>query len=335
MIQDFENIGLLEFLKRFSTDKDCSEYIINIRWNGIVQCPFCDSDRYYTLPDRSKVNGVHCFKCAGCKYKFQSTTHTIFHGTKLPLRTWFFLIYSIAISKKSISSRQTAKNLGITQKTAWAAGIRLRYLLKEPEIIKLSGIVEIDEAFVSKGEMNRWTRWGGITTRKAPILGMIERGGRVIIVPIPDRKRETLHDIIRNHIEPGSTIYTDGWAAYRKLTDDFFHDYVEHSSHEYVRGQVHTNTIENVWRFLKSSIRNAHHSVSEKHIEAYCHEISFRYNYRDLTFTERFNEILHRCLSGKPKILTQNARETTQRKGNLIRGDFEGVQPKVRTPDVA
>lgn len=329
MIQDFENIGLLEFLKRFDTDKDCSEYIQGLRWNGIIQCPFCDFDNIYETADRSRVNGIHSFKCTPCNKKFTSTTNTVFHGTRLPLKLWFFLIYNMAINKKNISSRQVAVNIGITQKTAWAATTRLRYLLKETVVTPLSGIVEVDEVFVSKGKLNRWTRWGGITTRKAPILGMIERGGRVIIVPISDRSRETIHEIIRTHIKPGSTIYTDGWASYRQLTDVYTHDYVEHSSREYVRGKVHTNTIENVWAHLKKAIRNAHHSVSEKHIEAYCNEIAFRYNYRDLTFAERFNEILHRCISDKPKI-PQYANGNAKRKGSLIRGDFKGVQPEVR-----
>lgn len=290
MVADFENIGMIEFLTRFQTEGQCYEYLSKIKWNGEAVSPFDPVSKVYRCADFK-------YKCKTTGKYFNARTGTIFDNTKLPLRSWFYLIYQLAISKKNVSSHQVGRNLDITQKTAWGIGMKIRNQLAEDHIIKLSGIVEIDEVFVSKGKLNRWTRWGGITTRKAPILGLIERGGKVVIVPIPNRSREEILKIIKLHVLPGSTIYTDGWVSYRKLTDLYSHDYVEHSTREYVRGGVHTNTIENVWSFLKKSIRNAHHSVSEKHIAAYCNEVAFRFNYRDLTFTERFNEILHRCLN--------------------------------------
>lgn len=302
MIEDFENIGLLEFLNRFKTDIDCSNYIASLRWDGVIECPFCNNPKVYKTKPQSGINQIPSFKCGECGKRFTATTMTIFQGTRVSIRTWFFLLYQLAITKKNNSSYQVARNLDLTQKTSWTLGMKIRYQLAEQHVIKLSGVVEVDEVFVCRGTLGRWTNWGGISTRKAPILGLIERGGKVVIVPIPNRSRQAIHEIIKKHVVPGSKIYTDGWAAYRNLTDLYDHDYVEHSSKEYVRGDVHTNTIENVWSFLKKSIRNAHHSVSEKHIEAYCNEVAFRFNYRNLTFTERFNEILHRCITYKSPI---------------------------------
>lgn len=334
MLEDFENIGMLQFLKRFNTNEECSKYLTLYRWGGFIVCPFCESSRIYKTKTRSDRSCLDSFKCNPCNKKFTSTTKTLFHGSKIPLTTWFYLIYNLSLNKKSISSRQMAANTGLTQKTTWQATMMLRYLLEEKHTVKLSGIVEIDEAFVARNQFNYKTRWGCISTRKTPILGLIERGGKVVISLIPNRSRQQIFQVIKKHVEPGSTIYTDGWVAYKSLSKIYNHDFIEHSNNVYVRGNVHTNTIENVWSHLKKSIRNAHHFVSEIHLAAYCNEVAFRFNYRDLSFAERFNEILFRCLSGDPKNY-QYASEDFKRKRDTIRGEFKGILRPVREEDAA
>ena len=126
---------------------------------------------------------------------------------------------------------------------------------------------------------------------------MVERGGMLRILMIPDRKKQTIHDCIRRNIEEGSVIYTDGWYSYKGLKSEYNHDFVNHHKREYAKGVVHTNTIENVWGLLKKSIRNAHHHISEKHLEKYCDEVAYRYNTRSMNTIDRFDDILKRCLT--------------------------------------
>lgn len=328
MLEDFENIGLIEFLKRFKNDQKCMEYLTEIRWPNGIACPFCSTRNPYETSRGYKCRSTLCFK------KFTITKGTVFENTKFPLQSWLFVIYNMAINKKSISSIQLGKNMDLSQKTAWVIATKIRYCLKEKHIIKLSGIVEIDEVYIGKSSFNKWSRINGFSNRKEPILGLIQRGGRVVIAPIKNRSSDTLRTLIKTHVAQGSTIYTDGWASYRGLKDIYDHDYVDHSVGEYSRGQVHTNTIEGIWASFKKSIRNTHHFVSDKHIEAYCDEVAFRHNYNGLTFTERFNEILYRCLTNKPKI-TQYAGKNIKRKGDIIRGEFKAIRGKIPKTDVA
>jgi len=303
-------VSQIEFLKRFGSNTECNEYLKKIRWEDGVICPFCGFTKVYNLKPKLSVNDkvYHEYKCAdykNCQKKFNVTTGTIFQNSKLPLPEWFFLIYSQAINLKNVSSRQNSRNFDLTQKTMWSIAHKIRSCLKQDENLMLSDIVEVDECFVSKG--NQWTRWGGLSTRKAPILGIVQRGGQVVIKCIEDRTRGTILKLIEKHVEKGTTIYTDGHPSYKKLPDYYIHDYVEHSTHEYVRGDVHTNTIENVWSLFKKSIRLAHHSVSEKHIQIYCDETAWRYNNRHLSGAEKFNKMIQLCLNNKPILLNFDA----------------------------
>lgn len=283
-----------EFAKLF-TEEYCNKYLEAIRFPSGVACIWCGSCHVYQLTPRNK-NGTLFYKCGDkhCHRKFSLTSHTIFDNSGVSLSNWFFLIYFNAANKKNTSSVQIAKYLGVHQKTSWGMQNNLRYRLGQEDIL-LEGIVEIDEAFHS-----RWSKlgkWGGkIVTRKNPILGMIERGGRVVLKMVPNRKRENILPLIYKFVKPGSVVYTDGFQGYRILREDYFHNCVEHSMGEYVRDQVHTNTIENVWSFFKKNVRNAHHAISVKHLQSYLDEAAFKFNNRDKTAMERFEMILKRCL---------------------------------------
>lgn len=282
-------ISLFDFYNHFSDEQTCEDYLTYIRWGENILCPRCSS------PNPYKTNVG--FKCSNntCYFKFNARYKSVFSNSKLPLRTWFNFIFYQALNKKNTSSHQQAKNIGITQKTMWGMAHKLRSVLFQDENIVLDGIIEIDEAFLSKG--NKWTRWGGISTRKAPIIGLIERGGgKLIVKTIEDRKRSTILNIINQYVNPGATIYTDGAPVYRILNKNYIHDFVDHSSHEYVKGEVHTNNIERVWRMLKSNIRHAHHSINEKHVQIYCDELVYRINMKHLTAGEVFDDLLKRCI---------------------------------------
>lgn len=287
---------MFDFIHKYNDELTCIELIRKIRFSDGVYCPHCGNAGKIYVTNRG-------YKCGEktCLKKFNAKAGTVFENSKTPLMKWFFLIYFIASNKKNISSRQWAKNLGLTQKSAWQMLHYIRRVLIQDEDIKLRGIIEIDEAFVSKGGQ-MWTRWGGISTRKLPIIGMIERGTRKLIIKeVPNRKRQCIFELIEKYIEPGSTIYTDGAPVYRKLHEKYSHDFVEHHTREYVRGAVHTNNIEGVWRQLKSNIRLAHHSVSQKHLQLYCNELCFKNNTSHLTSEERFIEIITRCCDKKLK----------------------------------
>lgn len=170
---------------------------------------------------------------------------------------------------------------------------KAKKLFYQDDII-LSGIIEVDETFLANGK--KWQRWGSLSTRKAPIIGLIERGGKVVIKCIPDRSEFVMEEIIRKHVIEGSVIYTDGWLGYRNLQKWYTHDYVDHSAREYKRGEVHTNNIDNIWKQLKNNIRGAHHSISNKHAQDYCDEVAYKINNRHRKPFERFNELLLRAV---------------------------------------
>lgn len=289
-------MNLVEFIHNFKEEQTCIDYLIELRWpNGMI-CPFCNSKKTpYKLNDGK-------FKCANyklCGQRIKSTTATVFEGTHISLDKWFYIIYQYAINKKSTSSLQVGRDFGISNHTAWSAGHRIRNVFSDEGLYKLSGVVEVDEVFLSRDKIGRW---GAISTRKQPIIGMIERGGKVIVRCVNDRFEKTLTNLILKYVEPESTIYTDSWLGYKNLDKYYFHEWVNHKEREYVRGTTHTNNIEGFWAIMKRSIRGAHHTISPKHAQIYCDQITFLFNRRHLTPIERFDEILLRCINYKKPV---------------------------------
>ena len=205
---------------------------------------------------------------------------TIFHDSHLPLWKWFLAVYLIVESKKGISANQLKRTLGVSYKTAWYLSHRIRAALNEVDAQLLKGIVEVDETFVG-GEMKGKGR--GYKGSKVTVVGAIQRSGNICLQVVRGTDRETLHGFIRENVA-GDTeaIYTDEWPAYRGVADeDTKHDTVKHRTGEYVRGDVHTNSIENIWSLLKRSIIGSYHQVSAKHLDAYLDELEFRFNNRE------------------------------------------------------
>lgn len=290
---EYKNIAhsefsIQEFLIIF-TDTFSEDYLLKIKCGGDnVFCPYCGVSNSY-VTDRG-------FKCssAKCGKKFTVRTNTIFEGSKIGIEVWFFIIYMIASNKKNISSRQLSRNFGITQKTAWGLMMKIRQCLTQENLV-FSGVVEIDEAFISKAD---WHKWGFTNVRKTPVIGIYERDSkRVFVHNMENRSKDEIVPIIEKHVEQGSTIYTDGYRAYRNLKN-FTHDFVNHKEREFVRGNVHTNSIENFWGFFKRNVKNIHHSISNKHLQSYLNESVFKFNNRDKTQIELFNLIIKNCIFG-------------------------------------
>ncbi len=228
---------------------------------------------------------------ASCHKQFSVKTQSVFEDSPIPLDKWLVAVWLVVNCKNGVSSYEIARDLKVTQKSAWFMLHRIRLALKENNWLKMGsdqgGPVEVDETFVGPDtrKMHRSRRLKSIelngTHGKAIVMGMLERESRrVRATVIPNVKRETLQNQILNHIEKGSAVYTDRWSGYDNLAaQDFVHETVNHME-EYVRGQVHTQGIENFWSLLKRGLKGTYVAVEPFHLERYLDEQVFRFNNR-------------------------------------------------------
>ena len=281
MSSNKEMTNLIEFYSRFGDEQSCRDYLEKARWGEEITCPQCG-----VIGNSYKYNDGRLFKCGACRKQFTVRVGTIFEDSKLPLQKWFLAIYLATSLKKGISSIQLSKYLGITQKSAWFMLHRIRYAVATNNYDKpLDGDVEMDETYVGgRRPMNQKN------DNKTPVVGAVQRNGRVVTEVTQDASSTTLQRIIRERIAPEATLYTDEWKGYTRAARFVAsHRAVVHSAKQWVDGKANTNSIEGFWSHLKRGIDGIYHHISAKHLQRYCDEYQYRYNTRSMTDGERFN----------------------------------------------
>ena len=264
-----------DFNEQFPTDESCLEHLKEQRFpGGITYCDKCQQDRKHY-----KIAGRPVYSCDHCGTQISPMSGTIFEHSSTSLRLWYYAMYLMASTRCGISAKQIQRETGVTYKTAWRMFRQIRTLLSED--MQLEGeAVEIDETGV--GPTTK--RLGKSPKPKTTVFGMVERKGRVKAVVAGDRKKETLMPIIKEYVMPKNRIFSDEWPSYDDLgrrKNEYEHRRINHSAGVYVMGDVHTNTIEGFWSLVKRGIGGVYHQVSQKYLQSYLDEYSFRYNRRD------------------------------------------------------
>ncbi|MCY4109910.1 MAG: IS1595 family transposase [Chloroflexi bacterium] len=279
--------GLYELTEAFPDEESCVRHLEALRWPLGVICPHCGASRkIYRLKRGSR------YRCADCKQDFSVRKGTIFEESRLPLRKWFIAAWSLTSNRKGIPSTQLARTLGVTQKTAWFMLARLREVAGQMTGHggPVSGETEVDETFLGGKERNKHASKRGMAGKQA-VIGARSREGRVRAEAIDGRDRAELHGFIREHVAPGSIVFTDDWRAYQGLTD-YHHETVNHSVGEYVRGQAHTQGIESFWAMVKRAYIGVFHHFTWKHLHRYLREFEARWNLGNGSESRRMDTLL-------------------------------------------
>lgn len=263
---------LKDFDNEFTTDDNCLEWIKNHRYPDGIHCSVCGK-----VTKHHKVNGRSCYACDNCGHQVYPTAGTIFHKSATPLRTWFQVIYRMASTRCGISAKQIQRETGVTYKTAWRMFKQIRTLLGE-DIKNLTGEVEVDETYVGG---RRHGKRGRGAEGKTAVVGAVQRQGKVIAKVVPDVKRHTLVPFVNKTVDRNAILYTDEFPTYDHMARiGYTHLRIRHRDKEYVRGNIHTNSIEGFWSLVKRGITGVYHSVSPLYLQSYIDEYSFRYNHR-------------------------------------------------------
>jgi transposase-like protein len=297
-------VNIREAHEKFASDEQCLQYIQEMRWpDGIVRCPVCKAKEVKRVDRKSdsKNRRRWFYLCLEktCHNQFTPTSGTIFHKSHLPLIVWFQAITLVLNAKKGISALQLQRDLGIGgYKTAWYLNHRIREVMAEGPIAKLGGIVEIDETYVGGKQRGHV----GKRKNKDVVIGMRQRGGPLRLVMAEDNKAGTVLDIIYGNVDKGvEQIMTDESNIYDfKLTQYHRakHSRIKHKSKVYVRGEVHTNTIESAFSLFKRGVIGSFHQLSIKHLQRYLNEFSYRFNRRE--DDEAFSETVRRLAGFAP-----------------------------------
>jgi Transposase and inactivated derivatives len=286
--------SLIKMIEVLDTEQKCREYLEELRWNGEPVCPHCGSIRenHYKLKQGGRFKGL--YKCKDCRERFTIRIGTMFEDSNIKFKKWFLAIYLFSSHKKGISSHQLAKDIDVTQKTAWFMLSRIRNAFQPDRTGKFDGITQVDETFVGgknqkKSKEKRTEKTQGRSTKTKTVVFGLLSNGIVTTEIVPNTKGKTLIAVIKDMVKEGSIVVSDGWVGYSSLHKYYTHKKIPHNEGLYVKDSFHTNSIEGFWSLLKRGILGIYHSVSPKHLQKYCDEFAFRYNTKDYKEGDRFN----------------------------------------------
>jgi len=311
--------SVFELTQTFSSEQVCIDYLESLRWGGIVVSPFDSESKVYKCKNNQ-------YRCKNTGKYFNVKTGTMFENSKISLRKWFLSIWLVTAHKKGISSLQLARDIGVTQKTAWFLAHRIRACFGIENSNELEGIVECDETFVGGKNKNRHKdkkvaqSQGRSFKKKNVVMGTLQRGESEIIerphkvIPnktvkekvthktsrmnafvVDNTKKKSIQPLIYSFVKTDTNLMTDEWWAYKGLDKDYSHKFIDHSKKEYVSLQdssIHTNNIEGSWRILKNSVNGMYNHVSKKHLQKYVDEFVYRFNLRKVSDQEKFRYLL-------------------------------------------
>jgi transposase-like protein len=307
---------LIDAVRYFSDPDVCLQMMVKVRWPNGVKCPTCGSERVSFLANQRR------WQCSikHSRRQFSAKVGTIFEDSPIGLDKWLPVVWLLTNCKNGISSYEVARDLGVTQKTGWFMLQRVRLAMQAGSFWdKLEGEIEVDETFIGGLARNmhknkkaaKITGTGG--SGKELVMGLLDREtGKVRVKHIANRERDTLQKEVRANVAAGSQVFTDELASYTGLDKDYVHQFVNHAE-EYVRGNVHTNGIENYWSLLKRCVKGTYVSVEPFHLFRYLDEQAFRYNERKDNDGARFAHVLsqvtgrrltYKNLTGKPDLAT-------------------------------
>ncbi|MBZ5707460.1 MAG: IS1595 family transposase [Acidobacteriia bacterium] len=276
-------MNLLDIYKELNTEAKCLAFLETMRWPEGVKCLSCNSARVSHITSTGKTGkSRHLYQCNDCRFQFTATTGTVYHDTHLPLSKWFLAIALITESKKGISANQLARALGVQYRTAWYLAHRIRKAMVEANQPKLKGIVEVDETYL--GGKHRGHR--GKMKSKDVVIGIRQRGGDLRFFQAENAGQDELAKHIKENVSPDlDMIVTDEWQGYPGAMisagiHGSKHETIKHKEKIYVRGNVHTNTVESAFSLFKRGLTGSFHKISLKHLQRYLNEFSFRFNNR-------------------------------------------------------
>jgi len=297
-----EKFTVRQFNEMFSNEDASLDFVLGLIYPDGITCRSCQAiTKHHRLTNRKAYS---CDRCGSHVYPLAGT---IFEKSSTPLKSWFYAMYLMASTRCGISAKQLERELGVTYKTAWRMFRQIRSLFAE-EITLGGQLVEMDETYV--GGRRRGKRGRG-AAGKTIVAGIVERKGRVVAQVVPNVQASTLIPLAQTRIMPSSTVYTDELPSYNRLRSmGYVHKRIHHAARVYVRGDVHTNSIEGFWSLMKRGIGGVYHAVSQKYLQTYLDEYSFRYNRRN---------------QGQPMFESVTERVTKVRSGRY--GEYSPIGP--------